>query len=91
MPATTPPDDYQFLVELIRLIDADPAAGVDGRAVAGSLGCPDAEVEPVIRRLKNRGLIDWAPGPRRLGDGWSTTPLAVTPDGYRFDDAGFNR
>lgn len=84
-------DDFAFLTELIRQIDAAPDSDVNGRDVATSLGKPEADVEPNVRRLKNRGLIDWAPGPKRLGDGWSTTALAVTPDGYRHDGTGLTR
>ena len=84
-------DDFAFLTELIRQIDAAPSGDVSGRDVATSLGHPDADVEPNVRRLKSRGLIDWAPGPKRLGDGGSTTALAVTPDGYRHDSTGLTR
>jgi predicted transcriptional regulator len=84
-------DDFAFLTELIRQIDAAPDSDVNGRDVAASLGNPDADIEPNVRRLKNRGLIDWAPGPKRLGDGWSTTALAVTQDGYRHDGTGLTR
>jgi len=84
-------DDFAFLTELIRQIDAGPSRDVNGQDVATSLGHPDADVESNVRRLKNRGLIDWAPGPKRLADGWSTTALAVTADGYRHDGTGLTR
>lgn len=66
-------------------------ASVSGKDVAAALGYADVDVEPNVRRLMNRGLITWAPGPRRLGDGWTTSDLAVTPEGYRHDGTGLTR
>lgn len=82
-------DDFCFLTELIRQIDDDPAGHHNARGVAAALGNPSADTEPNVRCLKNRGLIDWAPGPKRLADGWNAD-LAVTPEGYRFDGTGLN-
>lgn len=84
-------DDFSFLTELIRLTDADPAGKVNAEDVAASLQCGNADTEPNVRRLKSRGLIDWAPGPRRGGEGWTNTPLAVLPEGYRHDGTGMTR
>lgn len=53
-------DDFASLTELIRQIDAAPDSDVNGRDVATSLGKPEADVEHNVRRLKNRGIIDWA-------------------------------
>lgn len=75
-------DDHTSLEELARQLSEDPAGRVSGGAVAEALGYQTAEAEPVVQRLKARGLINWSPGPTRPGLGWVSRGLALTALGY---------
>ena len=61
-------DDHTFLEELARQLHADPTGRITGRTVADALGHTAEDAEPVVQRLKARGLLDWSPAPARTFD-----------------------
>lgn len=85
------PTDQDFIRALVHLTDQSPNTRVAGSDIAAAIDMPADEVEPTVQRLKARGYLDFAPGPRRMSDGWSSTSLSVTPEGYRWADTRESR
>lgn len=75
-------DDLTFLAELIRQRDTNPSNDTSGVDIATALGHPDADTEPIVRRLMARGYVDKSARPGRLSDGVADWDLIVTPTGY---------
>ena len=78
--------DHDFIRALVKLTDQAPNGRITGLDVAALITLPAAEVESTVQRLKNRGYLNFAPGPRLLADGWTSTSLRATAEGYRWAD-----
>lgn len=84
-----PTQDIRFLTELVNRADTAGTDRICGKDICAAIGIPaDEQADNLVRRLRNRGLIDRTPAPVRGGDSNLTFDIRPTPEAYRLVGLG---
>lgn len=80
---TDPSIDIRFLSELVRRADLAGNDRIAGTEICEAIAIPRAEADIVVRRLRNRGLVEETPARKRMSDTAGDADIRPTAEAYR--------